>query len=630
MIEFKRHQIPHLIASMMVVAMISITGCKSVSTCPPTLTPGSLGTTVNSSADETLPNRIENGVLLLRTSRSESNKREQIYSAEYQGLNYGVPKLVKDIGIGTFLNPTTPVFANHPPSGKQFFLFSALRSAPGRRPSMDIFISWKEQGKWTDATPLPSPINTDSWESNPTVSDDGSYFLFASDRAGGIGGSDIFICKRSGDTTWSQPATLGTPICTEFDETSPFISEVGTLFYSSKKFTAGKTFDIYRANSTPDAPTKWKNPELLPVPINSDADEFSPFAYRDSILFASNRPGGCGGFDLYGFDLCGPVQVKGKTLPEGGGGLPVKAQIELRNKQGELEETIMVSPTGEFGFTMPPQSRWELQYSSECLPDYTYTESIFSTCPLYKSDLIEVLIRVPSRVTKSKEFDFSEYSLPFFVSGYFKPNTPENLADLRKMFSEVQYGKADSVKYIQNPASVYEEYSLVVDSAIKQAVTYVEKNYSVTDECIQENVAAPQLTISVVGYADPRILSKRAKYAEESIDDAELGFSIRRGEKMDNKRLSELRAYFTAKLIQERLQELPNSDQFLKNVKWSIDGRGSDTTGTTPDELKRRVKVRIGGSDADKSAVDDQANEAEANRDPTAVSVDVPKHESTE
>ena len=41
--------------------------------------------------------------------------------------------------------------------------------------------------------------------------------------------------------------------------------------------------------------------QVLPSPFNSPSDDFTPYL-RDGVMYlGSNRPGGCGGFDLYGF-----------------------------------------------------------------------------------------------------------------------------------------------------------------------------------------------------------------------------------------------------------------------------------------------------------------------------------------
>ncbi|NNM95069.1 MAG: hypothetical protein HKL88_06355, partial [Bacteroidia bacterium] len=69
----------------------------------------------------------------------------------------------------------------------------------------------------------PGTINNGSANPGACVSSDGKTLIFASSRAGGMGGTDLYRITISDSGKWSQPVNLGPNINTEYDEASPFI-----------------------------------------------------------------------------------------------------------------------------------------------------------------------------------------------------------------------------------------------------------------------------------------------------------------------------------------------------------------------------------------------------------------------
>ena len=99
---------------------------------------------------------------------------------------------------------------------------------------------------------------------NPFVSPDESYFIFNSSRAGGFGGTDLYISYKKTDGTWTNPKNLGNIINTSTNECGSEITDdslyltyvsnndiywVGSGFIDSLKFT---NFLPYVLNLIPD------------------------------------------------------------------------------------------------------------------------------------------------------------------------------------------------------------------------------------------------------------------------------------------------------------------------------------------------------------------------------------------
>jgi Tol biopolymer transport system component len=83
----------------------------------------------------------------------------------------------------------------------------------------DIYVAQRINGIWqAEVKALGRSINTEGRETTPYVTPDGQFLFFASDGHEGMGGYDIFVCKREGKE-WSTPINLGAAINTTLDDT---------------------------------------------------------------------------------------------------------------------------------------------------------------------------------------------------------------------------------------------------------------------------------------------------------------------------------------------------------------------------------------------------------------------------
>jgi len=82
----------------------------------------------------------------------------------------------------------------------------------------DLYVSLKQKnGSWTRPINLGPEVNTDDFtETTPFLAADGATLYFSSDRAGGLGNNDVYVCKRVDNTWkhWSKPVNLGPAINT--------------------------------------------------------------------------------------------------------------------------------------------------------------------------------------------------------------------------------------------------------------------------------------------------------------------------------------------------------------------------------------------------------------------------------
>ncbi|EGD10966.1 periplasmic component of the Tol biopolymer transport system [Xanthomonas vesicatoria ATCC 35937] len=140
-------------------------------------------------------------------------------------------------------------------------------------------------------------VSTPANEAHATLSPDGQRIVWASDRAGGAGGWDLWQAHLQGGR-WqdAQPLSLNTAQ----DEITPLFSADGRwlLFASSRSGGAGGS-DLYRVPV--DAQGGLGAVQSLGIAINSRGNERAPSLSLDGtrLLFASDGHGGAGGLDVF-------------------------------------------------------------------------------------------------------------------------------------------------------------------------------------------------------------------------------------------------------------------------------------------------------------------------------------------
>ena len=176
--------------------------------------------------------------------------------------------------------------------------------------------------EWSEPANLGPAINTASNENNPTLSPDGLSLYFTSDRAGGLGLTDIWVSHRTcGDCPWAAAVNLGSPINTASTDIAPTISIDGhLLFFASGRVPEGGIGDIYLSRrDDPKDDFGWGEPMRLGPEVNTPAFEAGP-EYLQSAedgatnLFFGRQPVG-GLFDIYAVAVTQRGDIRGPALP---------------------------------------------------------------------------------------------------------------------------------------------------------------------------------------------------------------------------------------------------------------------------------------------------------------------------
>jgi len=103
----------------------------------------------------------------------------------------------------------------------------------------DIYKSKKLNGQYTKVEILDDPVNSQYSDLDSFIAPDESYLIICSDRPGGFGSYDIYISFQETDGTWTIPVNMGNKINSPASEYIPSVSPDGKYFF----FTSNKSGD---------------------------------------------------------------------------------------------------------------------------------------------------------------------------------------------------------------------------------------------------------------------------------------------------------------------------------------------------------------------------------------------------
>jgi hypothetical protein len=196
---------------------------------------------------------------------------------------------------------------------------------PGGVGTFDIWVSQRANINlpWGPPAHVGTNINTIYGEYGPSISPDGHTMYFASGVPGGFGPpsppftNDIYFSRRHNkrdDFGWQTPVNLGNGVNTEYNEANPEIFEdddsgVITLYFDSNRPSGPgpgpedndvvhNGNDIYTSILQPAGTF---GPATLVAELSTTSRDRTVSIRRDGseIFFASDRPVGYGGFDLW-------------------------------------------------------------------------------------------------------------------------------------------------------------------------------------------------------------------------------------------------------------------------------------------------------------------------------------------
>ncbi len=253
---------------------------------------------VNTTSEEFAPQLSPDGSILYFTSRRAADGADdgtdKLYAATLDGVRIMSVQRV-NTGLERTLAEGAPSFDHD--GGTVYFSQCYADDGLG---DCDLYVAEVVDGEWKNVRTLGPVINSKDWDCHPAISHDGRTLYFASERDGGLGGSDLWSSTRLPDGTWSPPVNLGKPINSVGDEKTPFVDDDGTTLYFASNYHDGYGgFDLFMSKRSQQG---WSTPLNMGVPYNSSDDDvfLTTRGDADTVFVASDRPGGSGGYDLFG------------------------------------------------------------------------------------------------------------------------------------------------------------------------------------------------------------------------------------------------------------------------------------------------------------------------------------------
>lgn len=390
------------------------------------ITISNVGKTVNSTFSDYAPVISADGGMMVFTSRRPVTEKEikrgkegmeNVYLSDFdeKKKKWGIAKIFPESINQPGRHNSAIALSN---DGQRMLLYRDDEDGNG-----DIYESVLEGEMWSAPVKLPEPINSKDHESSASISPDGQSIYFVSNRKGGQGGRDIWMCRQGKDGQWGKAENLGNVINTSSDEEGIFIHPDGkTVYFSSKGHKSTGGYDIFKSELDNGA---WTTPVSLGAPVNTTDDDLYFVVTADGKIgyYASAKAGGIGEKDIY---MVFPVEKKKKKGPaltlfkgvviDKVSQAPLESEIEITdNEKKEVVSKVKSnSATGKFLISLPSGKNYGINVKKDGYLFYSDNLTIPDTAAykeIVKTVALEKLIVGSKIVLKNIFYDFDKASL---------------------------------------------------------------------------------------------------------------------------------------------------------------------------------------------------------------------------
>ncbi len=394
--------------------------CKFIASIDSSLilpSPINLGPSINSDKDEYLPTITSDGTKLVYT-RQIKVRNEDVMISKFENEHWQESKPFGK-AINTKSSEGMAKFETH---GRAFYFAGCMRF--DTQGGCDIYQALLNNGDVSEVKRVDGFLNSEYWDSQPSITCDGKFMFFSSARKGGLGGADIYVSELSPNGYWGKPKNLGKSINSHGDEEAPFISTDGrTLYFSSNGHKGQGEGDLFVSRKQGDT---WSKPQNLGYPINTPAKELGFYVQGDgkTAYMSSARGGGEGGLDIYTFELPEDLRpnptvhlegfVKNAATDE-----PLEANVVI--SKGDEMWVMRSDKTGWFFLCLPGNETYSIQVNQDGYQYYINSAQLNSQENITPFQKEIFLTPIPPKVVKEKVeikqkqiqffFDFDSYQL---------------------------------------------------------------------------------------------------------------------------------------------------------------------------------------------------------------------------
>jgi len=457
-------------------------------------------------------------------------------------------------------------------------MFVSNRLYGGKDRKNDIYEMEFKSGKWQ--VRYLDKINSDYWDDTPSLSPQGNFMIFASDRnTPGKVRADLFYSKKV-DGNWQHPIPLNNINSDLFSEESPFIDQYGNLYFSSNR---NGDYDIFQVKLDKEG---MPIGEVSPISLDGvnlrGSNERNPAISPSNgwFMFASDRDTTNSFDDVYytqiGSDELNvnlKVLLMTRNYEELGSNfedqsLPIETTVKVRDLNTNKTLNFSSDVDGLCQITIPRRIDEKLEFDEGIrkiiieaqnadIDKYGNLIPAIDTLMFNTWDKVEVehnlyLWDTNSYYNPECRYEFPVKNVRFFVNAYWCPTSkdfshytpctsmfvddkckvsPDKPCESNEIYDykltyEVKDNKTwqNCIDYRDFRANG-EKYSVEVDAAIIKLKDEMASVFRVP--CVQRAInQGKEIQVEVIGFTDPNPLFKKCHYLGADINFSDAGISI--------------------------------------------------------------------------------------------------------
>jgi outer membrane protein OmpA-like peptidoglycan-associated protein len=453
----------------------------------PEITILNMGDSINSAASEYFPTvSIQDSLFLFM--RRLNLSREDFYTS-----NINAHGLTSALPLSDTLNFAAKKGSMSLSADLQTLYYAADYAEQGYG-RYDIYKVQRTAWGWSKPKNLGQRINSDFWDSAPSIAPDGNSIYFASNRPEGFGGIDIYVAYKNEKGYWEDAINLGPTINTKGDDQTPFIhADNQSLYFSSNGHPGFGGADFYVTRKKIDG--SWTTPINLGYPINTYDNEGSIAVSSNGTIayIASDRADSRGELDIYKITLAENTRAHKTWF--------IKGQIiDAKTKKTIAADLNMVDPASGY-----PIMEMQVDSMGQFLLALPYFDSLGLKINSIGHDYLSSILPIDTvKAMSGKTFSFAlEPIEKIFTKTFHQVFFETNSAKLQAVSAVELDALATYLKTSLNASILIEGHTDNTGALAQNNLLSLQRANAIANYLIQKGIAEKRIQTKGLGASMP-------------------------------------------------------------------------------------------------------------------------------